>query len=305
MTNIAVSAENIFKTYTKLKAVNNLSFEVASSSCFGILGPNGAGKTTMMKMLYGMNRRDKKDGGKINVFGYDPNDNDLEIKYLTGIVPQEDNLDAELNVVQNLKIYATFYGLKRKEAQHQIDQLIDFMELGDKKKEKIRNLSGGMKRRLVIARSLLNNPKLLILDEPTTGLDPQVRHLIWDKLRLLKSQGVTIILTTHYMDEAYQLCDELILMDKGSKVLEGKPGELLEKHIERFVLEIIDPLENFKAPNVEGIRWENTLNRTLFFSDEIGLLEKITENLRRGTFYLRNSNLEDLFLKITGRQLND
>jgi lipooligosaccharide transport system ATP-binding protein len=305
MRDLALKAENVVKTYGKLIAVNNLSFQVKKSSCFGILGPNGAGKTTMMKMLYGMNRRDKADGGNINVFGLDPDVDELKIKYLTGIVPQEDNLDAELNVVQNLKIYANFYGLSKKETKPRIEELIDFMELSEKKKEKIRHLSGGMKRRLVIARALLNKPRLLILDEPTTGLDPQVRHLIWDKMRLLKSQGVTIILTTHYMDEAYQLCDELILMDKGSKVLEGKPGELLDCHIEKFVLEIIDASASTSFDNTEGIRSEGTLNRTLLFSNSIANLEKITEKLKRGTFYLRNSNLEDLFLKITGRQLND
>ena len=192
-------------------------------------------------MLTGKGIRDKIKNSAIDVFGYDPERNELEIKFFSGIVPQDDNLDTELNVFQNLHIYSKFYNISYKTAKQKINELLNFMELGNKVKSKIRHLSGGMQRRLVIVRALLNNPKLLIMDEPTTGLDPQVRHIIWDKLRILKKQGVTILLTTHYMEEAYQLCDKIILMNNGRKVLEGNPALLVKNNIEKYVLEIFNP----------------------------------------------------------------
>lgn len=184
-----ITVEHISKHYDKTAAVDDLSFEVPAGTCFGFLGPNGAGKTTLMKMLYGRCCPDNHGTGAIEVFGYDPQINELAIKNVSGVVPQDDNLDEELNVTQNLLVYARFYGMPLKTARARIKELLDFMELSEKSKGKIKQLSGGMKRRLVIARALLNRPQLLILDEPTTGLDPQVRHLIWDCLRQLKSQG--------------------------------------------------------------------------------------------------------------------
>jgi len=186
-----------------------------------------------------------------------------------------------------------------------IDKLLEFMELTEKRRDKIRHLSGGMKRRLIIARALLNNPKLLILDEPTTGLDPQVRHLIWDKLHELKSKGVTILLTTHYMDEAYQICDELIIMHNGEKVLEGVPRPLIEKHIEPFVLEILDSTSIDGKQISQTIRQERSHTRILLYANELQELEQLTSELSTGEYYLRQSNLEDLFLKLTGRSLNE
>ena len=305
MKEVAISVKNISKSFKSLKAVNNLSFEVEESECFGILGPNGAGKTTMMKMLIGKTLRDTPKDSEIKVFGYDPRHNELEIKYVSGIVPQEDNLDAELSVIQNLLIYSKFYSIDKKTAMERIEYLLDFLELTNKRNAKIRWLSGGMKRRLVIVRALINNPRLLILDEPTTGLDPQVRHIIWDKLRLLKNQGVTILLTTHYMEEAFQLSDKIIMMYNGAKVLEGNPASLIEKNIEKYVLEIIKNQNDDLLKNTNRTRIDKSENRTFVFSNELGILEKISKSFKPGDFYLRQSNLEDLFLKVTGRELNE
>ncbi|MBN1699935.1 MAG: ATP-binding cassette domain-containing protein [Spirochaetales bacterium] len=310
MSDIAIGIENVTKTYHSLIAVKSIGFEVPKSTCFGLLGPNGAGKTTMMKMLYGKAGRDPGPEGKISIFGFDPAMDELKIKYISGIVPQENNLDDELNVEQNLFIYSKFYGMNRKEAGKRIDGLLDFMELSVKRKAAIDELSGGMKRRLIIARALLNNPKILILDEPTTGLDPQVRHIIWDKLRILKKEGVTILLTTHYMEEAFQLCDRLIIMNLGEKILEGSPSTLIRNNIEPYVLEIYDTDHEEtdrgkKTSETIPVRMEKTASRILLYSENLGRLEEISSAYKQGSFYLRQSNLEDVFLKITGRGLNE
>jgi lipooligosaccharide transport system ATP-binding protein len=233
-----ISVEHISKTFGEVRAVCDLSFEVESASCFGFLGPNGAGKTTMMKMIYSKCTRDKNCAGRMDIFGFEPRTHELEIKYLSGVVPQESNLDEELNVIGNLMIYSKFYNIPTTDAKKRIDYLLDFLELSEKRNSKIRELSGGMKRRLLIARALINNPRLLILDEPTTGLDPQVRHLIWDKLGQLKKAGTTILITTHYMEEAFQICDCLLIMHKGRKIMQGVPRDLLAKNIEKYVLEV-------------------------------------------------------------------
>ncbi len=302
MRDIAIRAENIEKTFKELKAVNRLSFEVPRGICFGFLGPNGAGKTTMMKIIYGAAVRDSFKTDTLSVYGYDPGKNELAIKYLSGIVPQEDNLDVELSVRENLIIYSKFYGLSGREALPRIESVLEFMELSEKKEARIRELSGGMKRRLLIARALINNPQLLILDEPTTGLDPQVRHHIWDKLRSLKKNGVTILLTTHYMEEAYQICDDLIIMDKGTKVLQGPPGELINEHIESYVLEILNTDKGLKELPT-AIRTESNHNRQLLYANDFDQIKKISDRFRAGEFILRQSNLEDVFLRITGSNL--
>ncbi len=302
MREIAIKAENIEKSFKDLKAVDGLSFEVPRGICFGFLGPNGAGKTTMMKIIYGAASRDSYKTDTLSVCGYDPGQNELVIKYLSGIVPQEDNLDVELSVRENLVIYSKFYGLSSRQALPRIETVLDFMELSEKKEARIRELSGGMKRRLLIARALINNPQLLILDEPTTGLDPQVRHHIWDKLRSLKKNGVTILLTTHYMEEAYQICDDLIIMNKGAKVLQGPPGELINEHIESYVLEILN-MDNGTAEIPPSIRTESNHNRQLLYADDFDQIKQISDHYRAGEFILRQSNLEDVFLKITGSHL--
>lgn len=308
MSNTIIQADHIYKSFGDVKAVNDLSFDVEQSICFGLLGPNGAGKTTMMKTIYGKATRDRHDDSVLSVLGYDPAQNELEIKSQTGVAPQDNNLDEELNVRQNLMIYAKLYGIPKKKAEDRIAELLGFMELTEKAKSNIRELSGGMKRRLVIARALINRPRLLILDEPTTGLDPQVRHLIWDKLRQLKNEGVTILMTTHYMEEAFQICDRIIIMDKGVKVMEGTPVELLKENIEEYVLEIIrkDTFHQIKSQlDQYKFRMDETHQIVLLYSDDIDHLRAIARKVPPGQSHLRQSNLEDLFLKATGRQLNE
>jgi lipooligosaccharide transport system ATP-binding protein len=308
MDKIAITVKNVSKYYGDLLAVNNLSFDVPETSCFGLLGPNGAGKTTMMKMIYGKAMRTKVRESSIQVFNMDPVKHELAIKTFSGVVPQEDNLDEELNVIQNLIVYSKFYAIPKKTAFTRIEELLKFMELSDKSKSRVSELSGGMKRRLIIARALINNPKLLILDEPTTGLDPQVRQLIWDKLRKLKKEGVTILITTHYMEEAFELCDRIIIMNKGAKIVEGNPRELVEKNIEKYALQVhnrdqIECLDRYRDDTL--IRKEDTGEMAVIYSNDIHYLEKMTECLRKGDFYIRQTNLEDLFLKATGRGLSD
>ena len=304
----AIEIKHLRKSYGTLKAVNDLSFRVQRSVCFGFLGPNGAGKTTTMKILYGKADSDVSRDTTMQVFGFDPRQAALSIKALAGIAPQEDNLDVELNVVQNLKIYSRFYGIPWQSARGRIERLLAFMELGDRATSPVRSLSGGMKRRLIIARALINDPALLILDEPTTGLDPQVRQLIWDRLRELKKSGVTILLTTHYMEEAFQLADRIIIMDRGKKVLEGSPRRLLEQEIESHVLELLTPQAISAASTAsdrDAIREERSGERAYFYSSKLELLEQIATELAPGDHFLRPTNLEDLFLKATGRNLNE
>ncbi len=303
-----ITVSGVNKTYGSFLAVNDMHFEVSESSCVGLLGPNGAGKSTMMKMIYGKARRDEKPASTLSVFGYDPKNQELNIKSLSGVVPQENNLDDELNVVQNLRIFSKLYGIPHYQSRHRIETLLAFMELSEKKQSKIRELSGGMKRRLTIARALINSPRLLILDEPTTGLDPQVRHMIWDKLRQLNRDGVTVLLTTHYMEEAFQICDHIIIMNKGRKVMEGHPSKLIRDNIEGFVLEILHRKDvNLVEPYLDHFpfRRDESHEVTLFYAQDIQFLKLLTEKLNPGTFYLRQSNLEDLFLKLTGRTLNE
>jgi lipooligosaccharide transport system ATP-binding protein len=351
MAESAIMVKNISKSFGKVNAVRDLSFEVEANTCFGFLGPNGAGKTTMMKMLYGKctynpapiagNRRTnlkKQFGqlradnwcgasggvdsthsagsgqtsspqGSINVLGYDPASNELAIKYLSGVVPQDNNLDDELDVISNLMVYSRFYALPRKTAMSRIDYLLGFMELSEKRAARIKELSGGMQRRLIIARALMNNPKLLILDEPTTGLDPQVRHLIWDKLRQLKRHGTTILLTTHYMEEAFALCDTILIMDKGTGVMRGPPAELLAKNVEKHVLEITGSckLETIAdAATLQKVRIDRTQETTRVYCDDDQLLRQLAGGgPKDARYFLRQSNLEDVFLKATGRALNE
>jgi len=308
MAKTAITVKNISKSFGKVDAVRDLSFEVEADTCFGFLGPNGAGKTTMMKMLYGKCARNKNCTGKIDVFGYEPSRNELAIKYLSGVVPQDDNLDDELNVMQNLMIYSKFYNIPANIARERIGLLLDFLELTEKAKSKIKELSGGMKRRLVIVRALLNNPRLLILDEPTTGLDPQVRHLIWDKIRQLKKQGTTILLTTHYMEEAFAICDTVLIMHKGRGVLQGGPNRLIEQNIEKYVLEFMQAdLPQGLADNAvsNSIRVDPSGDVKRFYSNNMDDLKSLANFLGSSHYHLRQTNLEDVFLKVTGRALDD
>jgi lipooligosaccharide transport system ATP-binding protein len=309
MATTVITVSNINKSFGKVRAVCDLSFSVEAGSCFGFLGPNGAGKTTAMKMLYGKCTRDSDGDGRMDIFGYDPATNELAIKYLSGVVQQEDNLDDELNVIQNLMIYSRFYDMPAGTAKERIQYLLDFLELSEKADSKIRELSGGMKRRLVIARALLNSPRLLILDEPTTGLDPQVRHLIWDKIRQLQKQQTTVLLTTHYMEEAFQLCDRLLIMHKGRNIMEGRPHELLEQNMEKYVLEVRDaePGRKIRAEMIpDGVRMDDALEIVRYYCDRIDVLKELAASaLKAGNYLIRQTNLEDVFLKATGRGLND
>ncbi|MFZ5985742.1 MAG: ABC transporter ATP-binding protein [Bacillota bacterium] len=309
MSDIVIDIKNLNKSYGSFKAVDNIDFQVKKSECFGLLGPNGAGKTTTMKVIYGKSEPDDNKETIIDILGFNPKNQSLAIKSMSGIVPQQDNLDTELNVTDNLYIYSKFYGIGSQEAKKRINELLDFMELQEKAKSSVRELSGGMQRRLTIARALINNPKLLILDEPTTGLDPQVRHLIWNKLRELKESGVTILLTTHYMEEAFQICDRIIIMDKGKKILEGKPRELLASNLEKFVMEVYGVCrDNDNCTAVfdnAGVRYEFHKDTLFAYSNDSEKLSRIGETLKESDYYLRHSNLEDLFLKVTGRSLNE
>ncbi len=299
--------ENVHKSYREVKAVDGVSFDVAPSSCFGLLGRNGAGKSTIMRILYRKAERDGSPASKVSVFGFDPERDELAIKCRSGVVPQEDNLDEELDVTQNLHIFARLYGMSRSVARQRIAELLEFMELGEKARANIRELSGGMKRRLVIVRALLNQPRLLILDEPTTGLDPQVRHTIWEKLRQLKRGGLTIVLTTHYMEEAFQLCDDVLIMEKGRAVLRGHPKALLEQHIEPYVLELTDaslaPRVLARLPPGCG-RVEESNGSVRVYGREYPALASAAKELPPGDHHLRPSTLEDVFLKATGRRLD-
>jgi lipooligosaccharide transport system ATP-binding protein len=306
---VVIEVSDVCKTYgknaeTAVAAVKDLSFTVEQSTCFGLLGPNGAGKTTMMKMIYAKCLRDA-GRGTITVFGHDPATEELAIKFLSGVVPQEDNLDEELNVWQNLWVYAKLYGMSRGAAESRIPELLGFMELGEKRTVRIKELSGGMKRRLIIARALLHEPRLLILDEPTTGLDPQVRHLIWDKLRQLKREGLTILLTTHYMEEAFQICDSLLIMHKGVKVMEGPPRELVRTRIERYVLDARETEGRRPATLPASVRFEEAGDSLRFFSNAAEDLQGVAVAMGAGEFQVRETNLEDLFLQTTGTRLDE
>ncbi|MHC4205103.1 MAG: ABC transporter ATP-binding protein [Planctomycetota bacterium] len=309
MVKTVINVTNMSKSFGKLRAVRELSFSVESGSCYGFLGPNGAGKTTAMKIIYGKCTRDKNSDSRLDIYGYDPVKDELAIKYLSGVVQQENNLDDELNVIQNLMIYSHFYNMPAREAKERIEYLLDFLELSEKSKSKIKDLSGGMKRRLVIARALLNKPRLLILDEPTTGLDPQVRHLIWDKIRQLQKKETTVLLTTHYMEEAFQLCDRLLIMHKGEKIMEGRPKNLLKENMEPYVLEVRDvesaaPIAPGKLSN--RVRADRGPDVTRYYCGDIDLLKELAaSHLKTGNYLIRQTNLEDVFLKATGRQLND
>ena len=303
-----IQVKQASKHFGNLCAVNEIRFQVFQGSCFGFLGPNGAGKTTLMKMLYARIRRDHPGKSMINVFGFDPHRQELEIKYLAGVVPQEDNLDDELNVEKNLFLYARFYNIPLKVSRQRIQELLSFLELEEKRHSAIRDLSGGMKRRLVIARALLHRPKLLILDEPTTGLDPQVRHLIWDKLRQLQTEGTTLLLTTHYMEEAFQLCDQIMILYQGRKVMEGPPRTLLADHVEGYVLEVpagSQTADRSDQTIPEHIRVDLTGQTKRFYSNQIDDLKALADQLKSGQYFLRQTNLEDVFLKATGRTLNE
>jgi lipooligosaccharide transport system ATP-binding protein len=303
-----ILARGLRKTYGEFVAVDGIDFEVKRGEAFGLLGPNGAGKSTTMKMIAATSQR---TGGELSILGKDPELKGPEIRAHLGVVPQQDNLDRELKVWENLMVYGRYFGLSRKFLKGKIEELLEFAQLTEKRNAKSEELSGGMKRRLTIARGLVNEPEILMLDEPTTGLDPQARHILWDRLFRLKEQGVTLVITTHYMDEAEQLCDRLIVMDKGRIMAEGSPAELIKKYSSKEVLEVRFGSDNNKAvaEQINGIgdRLEVLPDRILVYSDNgEKALEQITKlGLHAITSLVRRSSLEDVFLRLTGRTLID
>ena len=303
---VVIRAKNLTKKYKDFVAVDGIDFEVNRGESFGLLGPNGAGKSTTMKMISSVSQR---TGGELTILGKEPNTHGPEIRAHLGVVPQKDLLDRELKAWENLFTYGRYFGLSRKFLKQKVEELLEFAQLTEKRNSKADDLSGGMQRRLAIARGLVNEPEILMLDEPTTGLDPQARHILWDRLFRLKEQGVTLVITTHYMDEAEQLCDRLIVMDKGKIMAEGSPAALIKQYSSKEVVEVrfgTDKNEKF-APQLEELadRIEVLPDRILLYTEKgEELLTKIVDaGLHPMTSLVRRSSLEDVFLRLTGRTL--
>ncbi len=301
-----ISARDLVKRFGDFEAVRGIDVQVRPGESFGFLGPNGAGKSSTMRMIGCVS---PVTSGDLRIFGLDPATDGPSIRARMGVVPQLDQLDEQLTVEDNLILYGRYFDLPRDECRRRAAELLDFVQLTDRARSKIEPLSGGMKRRVSIARSLINQPDLLLLDEPTTGLDPQARHVLWDRLYRLKQQGVTLVLTTHYMDEAEQLCDRLVVMDNGRIVAEGSPLELIREHSPREVLELRYPAGSNEqhAPEVDGIghRREVLPDRVLIYADdgEAALAEVHARGSHPESALVRRSSLEDVFLRLTGRSL--
>jgi len=305
---VLIEARGLTKRFKALTAVDGIDFEVGAGETFGFLGPNGAGKTSTMRMIGSVS---PVTSGTLLVFGMDPSVDGTRIRARMGSVPQADTLDNELTVRENLVIYGRYFDLSWDESRRRSDELLEFVQLGDRATDRVDFLSGGMKRRLTIARALVNEPDLLLLDEPTTGLDPQARHLLWDRLYRLKQRGVTQVLTTHYMDEAEQLCDRLVVMDNGKIVAFGSPRDLIERYSTREVLELRFPPDSEGAVDghFEGLadRVEVLPDRVLLYTadGEAASAAVHRRGLRPDSALVRRSTLEDVFLRLTGRRLVD
>ncbi|WP_061298872.1 ABC transporter ATP-binding protein [Herbidospora cretacea] len=302
-----IEASGLEKGYpgTDVRAVAGIGFQVERGEAFGFLGPNGAGKSSTMRMLACVSQ---PSGGSLRILGQDPVTHGRELRARLGVVPQDDALDLQLTVRENLIVYGLYFGLSLKHMRARSAELLEFAQLADKAGERVEHLSGGMRRRLTIARSLVNDPEILLLDEPTTGLDPQARHILWDRLFRLKNSGVTLILTTHYMDEAEQLCDRLVIMDKGLIADEGTPRELIDRHVTREVLELrFPPGEQQQAADKLGGDVEVLPDRLLCYADDGDAVQaRVTElGLQPLTALVRRATLEDVFLRLTGRSLTD
>ena len=303
---VLIEAKQLVKRYGDFTAVNGIDFQVRKGESFGFLGPNGAGKSTTMRIIAATLTR---TSGEITILGKDPEKSGPEIKAHLGVVPQADNLDQALTVEENLYIYGRYFGLSKKFIKPKIEELLEFAQLVDKRSVKVEALSGGMKRRLTIARALVSEPEILMLDEPTTGLDPQARHILWDRLFRLKEQGVTLLITTHYMDEAEQLCDRLMVMDKGSIMAEDSPVGLIKKFSTKEVLEVRFGSDRnaLVAPQLRELvqRIEVLPDRILMYADDgEALLHQLNQKgLHPLTSLVRRSSLEDVFLRLTGRTL--
>ena len=301
-----IVVKNLVKQFGDFTAVNGINFSVKQGESFGLLGPNGAGKSSTMRIIGATSQR---TSGEVLILGKDPEQAGPQIRAHLGVVPQQDNLDEELTCAENLYIYGRYFGLPKTTVKNKLDELLEFAQLLDKKNSKVKSLSGGMKRRLTIARALVSDPDILMLDEPTTGLDPQARHILWDRLFRLKEKGVTLLITTHHMDEAEQLCDRLMVMDKGEIMAEGSPSELIKKYSTKEVLEVrfgsdrnsqmVEKLHSFAD------RLEELPDRLLLYTEsgEDLLARIVAANIHPNTSLVRRSSLEDVFLRLTGRSL--
>jgi len=301
-----IVVKNLVKQFGDFTAVNGINFSVKQGESFGLLGPNGAGKSSTMRIIGATSVR---TSGEVTILGKDPQKFGPQIRAHLGVVPQQDNLDEELTCAENLYIYGRYFGLPKATVRNKLDELLEFAQLLDKKNSKVKSLSGGMKRRLTIARALVSDPDILMLDEPTTGLDPQARHILWDRLFRLKEKGVTLLITTHHMDEAEQLCDRLMVMDKGEIMAEGSPAELIKKYSTKEVLEVrfgsdrnsqmVEKLQSFAE------RLEELPDRLLLYTEsgEDLLAKIVAANVHPNTSLVRRSSLEDVFLRLTGRSL--
>ena len=302
---VLIQSRNLTKKFGNLTAVDHIDFEVYKGECVGFLGPNGAGKTTTVRMIYCFLPPTE---GQLLVAGMDVVKQSREIKGLVGVAPQEDNLDPDFTVMKNLLVYSRYFDIPKAEALKRAGDQLRFFQLQDKQNVQIVELSTGMKRRLIVARALINEPQILLLDEPTTGLDPQARHSVWDEIRALRKRGVTIIITTHYMDEAAELCDRIFIMDNGRIIEQGKPAELVKKHVGEDVLEFDMDEKLTEALKIEfpDAAFESFGERVhVFTTQPHGVFERFLEKHPATNVTIRNANLEDVFLKLTGRKLKE
>ncbi|MEW6330804.1 MAG: ATP-binding cassette domain-containing protein [Pseudomonadota bacterium] len=299
-----VEIEGLVKRYDDREVVRGIDLRVPAGRCFGVLGPNGAGKTTTLRLLLGQS---PVNGGAIRVFDLPIPQAGRAVRARTGVVPQTDNLDPDFTVAENLRVYGRYFGIAAATLDARIRELLEFVNLSDRANARIATLSGGMKRRLTIARALINDPELVVLDEPTTGLDPQVRHMIWGRLRDLRQAGKTLLLTTHYMEEAERLCDELVIMDQGRILEQGTPAALIKKHAEPEVLEVRgeEQLARHALESAGDGRFEVIGDTYYYYTRDARAVVKRLEDLPGLTFLHRPANLEDVFLKLTGRELRD
>ena len=300
-----ISARGLVKRFDDFTAVDGIDVEIAPGESFGFLGPNGAGKSSTMRMIGCVS---PPSGGELRIFGLDPVRDGVAIRARLGVCPQEDSLDGELTALQNLTTYARYFGLSRADARSRCAELLDWVQLGERGRSRVNDLSGGMRRRLAVARSMVNNPDCVLLDEPTTGLDPQARHLLWERLFQLKRRGVTLVLTTHYMDEAEQLCDRIVIMDGGRIVAEGSPQNLIKEHVTRDVVEVrcVTMPDGPALAALPG-RVEKLADRVLLYADDgdAALAAVHRADLALISVFVRRSTLEDVFLRLTGRTLVD
>ena len=300
----AAVAEGLVKSYGDRRAVDAVDFEVRDGVCFGFLGPNGAGKTTTMRMLYGRLRR---DSGRLEVLGLDPDRSRREVRERLGVVTQANDLDQDLDVLENLLVFAGHFGLRGRRVRERAHELLEFFDLGARAGSNVRDLSGGLQRRLLIARSLMHDPELLVLDEPTTGLDPQARIVVWQRIAELRQRGVTVVLTTHYMEEAARLCEEVVVMDEGRIVERGAPRDLILRHAGEQVVEVRWPLGRPAPPAGPEVRRIDLLgDRLLLFADNpAAALGIVRGRVDSGATMVRPATLEDVFIHLTGRRLED